>query len=124
MSVVECDVPRHSALGEDLIERADFRDAHCAPLSRSDLSVIEIFFAFLRGRLDESDADCAQQGRSTSWPGGANYGGIMKMERKTATLSVKRSDHGQSFFSARTNSLRTEVSRSISDLRPGMMRAV
>jgi hypothetical protein len=28
MSVVECDVPRHSVLGKDLIERADFRDAY------------------------------------------------------------------------------------------------
>jgi hypothetical protein len=26
MSVVECDVPRHSALGKDLIERADFQN--------------------------------------------------------------------------------------------------
>ena len=34
MSVVECDVPRQSALGKDLIERADFRDAYRAPLTR------------------------------------------------------------------------------------------
>jgi hypothetical protein len=50
MSVVECDVPRHSALGKDLIERADFRDAYCAPLSRSDLGVVEIFFAIFARR--------------------------------------------------------------------------
>jgi hypothetical protein len=50
MSVVECDVPRHSALGEDLIERADFRDAYCAPLSRSELGVVEIFFAIFARR--------------------------------------------------------------------------
>src|SRR5215467_4013168 len=50
MSVVECDVPRHSALGKDLIERADFRDAYRAPLSRSDLSVVEIFFAIFAWR--------------------------------------------------------------------------
>src|SRR5262252_6855255 len=50
MSVVECDVPRHSALGKDLIERADFRDAHSAPLSRSDRSVVEIFFAIFAQR--------------------------------------------------------------------------
>src|SRR5215831_18036159 len=50
MSVVECDVPRHSALGKDLIERADFRDAHRAPLSRSDRSVVEIFFAIFAQR--------------------------------------------------------------------------
>ena len=50
MSVVECDVPRHSALGKDLIERADFRDAYRAPLSRSDRSVVEIFFAIFAHR--------------------------------------------------------------------------
>jgi hypothetical protein len=50
MTVVECDVPRHSALGKDLIERADFRDAYRAPLNRSDLSVVEIFFAIFSRR--------------------------------------------------------------------------
>ena len=50
MSVVECDVPHHSALGKDLIERADFRDAYRAPLSRSHLSVVEIFFAIFARR--------------------------------------------------------------------------
>ena len=48
--VVECDVPGHSALGKDLIERADFRDSYRAPLSRSDLSVVEIFFAIFARR--------------------------------------------------------------------------
>jgi hypothetical protein len=50
MSVVECDVPRHSALDRDLVERADFRDAYRAPLSRSNLSVVEIFFAIFAQR--------------------------------------------------------------------------
>ena len=50
MSVVECDVPRHSALGKDLIERADFRDAYRAPLSRSDLDVVDIFFGIFGQR--------------------------------------------------------------------------
>jgi hypothetical protein len=50
MSVVECDVPRHSALGKELIDRADFRDAFRAPISRSDLSVVEIFFAIFARR--------------------------------------------------------------------------
>ena len=50
MSVVECDVPWQSALGKDLIERADFRDAYRAPLNRSDLSVVEIFFAIFARR--------------------------------------------------------------------------
>jgi hypothetical protein len=50
MSVVECDVPRRSALGKDLIERADFRDAYRAPLSRLDLSVVEIFFVIFARR--------------------------------------------------------------------------
>jgi len=50
LSVVECDVPRHSAVGEHLIERADFRDAYRAPLGRSDLSVVDIFFAIFARR--------------------------------------------------------------------------
>jgi hypothetical protein len=31
MSVLECDVPGHSALGKDLIERIDFRDTYRVP---------------------------------------------------------------------------------------------
>jgi Protein of unknown function (DUF2867) len=50
MSVVECDVPRHSAMGKDLIEHADFCDAYRAPLSRSDRGVVEIFFAIFGQR--------------------------------------------------------------------------
>jgi hypothetical protein len=50
VSIVECDVPGHSALGRDLIERADFRHAYCAPLSRSDLGVVDIFFAIFAWR--------------------------------------------------------------------------
>ena len=50
MSVVECDVPAASALGADLIERADFRDAYRAPLRRAELSVVEIFFGIFAHR--------------------------------------------------------------------------
>ena len=47
---VESYVPRHSALGKDLIECADFRDAYRAPLSRSDLDVVDIFFGIFGQR--------------------------------------------------------------------------
>jgi hypothetical protein len=50
MSVVECDVPPDSAVGKDLIERADFRDAYRAPLRRPDLDVVEIFFGIFAHR--------------------------------------------------------------------------
>ena len=50
MSVVECDVPSDSAMGKDLIERADFRDAYRAPLRRPDLGVVEIFFGIFAHR--------------------------------------------------------------------------
>ena len=50
MSVVESELPRHSALGKGLIERADFRDAYRAPLSRPDLSVVDIFFGIFAHR--------------------------------------------------------------------------
>ena len=50
MSVVECEVPRHSALGMDLIEHADVSDAYRAALSHSDRGVVEIFFAIFGHR--------------------------------------------------------------------------
>jgi hypothetical protein len=50
MSVVECDVPYQSVLGADLIEHADFRDAYRAPLRRSELGVVDIFFGIFARR--------------------------------------------------------------------------
>ena len=50
MSVVECDVPSESALGKNLIERADFSDAYRAPLRRPEAGVVEIFFAIFAHR--------------------------------------------------------------------------
>jgi len=44
MNVVECDVPSGSMLGRELIEAAYFRNAWRAPLSRSELGVVEVFF--------------------------------------------------------------------------------
>jgi Protein of unknown function (DUF2867) len=41
---------RGAALGRDLIERADFRDAYRAPLRRPDLGVAEIFFGIFAHR--------------------------------------------------------------------------
>ena len=50
MSVVACEVPTASALGPDWIERADFRDAYRAPLSRPELGVTDIFHAIFAHR--------------------------------------------------------------------------
>jgi len=44
VSVVECDVPSGSALSRELIERAYFRDSYRAPLSRTELGIVDIFF--------------------------------------------------------------------------------
>src|SRR3984893_5679815 len=44
MNVVECDVPSGSMLSRELIERAYFRDAYRAPLSRSELGIVDVFF--------------------------------------------------------------------------------
>jgi hypothetical protein len=44
MNVVECDVPSGSVLSRELIERAYFRDSYRAPLSRSELGIVDIFF--------------------------------------------------------------------------------
>jgi hypothetical protein len=49
-SVIECDIPCTSALGRDLIERADFHDAYRALLLHPDLSVVDIFFAIFGHR--------------------------------------------------------------------------
>jgi hypothetical protein len=50
MTVVECDVPAGGALGRELIERADFRDAYRVPLRRPDLGVVDIFFGVFAHR--------------------------------------------------------------------------
>jgi hypothetical protein len=50
MTVVECDVPAGGALGRELIERADFRDAYRVPLCRSDLAVVDIFLGIFAHR--------------------------------------------------------------------------
>ena len=50
MTVVECNVPAGGALGRELIERADFRDAYRVPLRRPDVGVVDIFFGILAHR--------------------------------------------------------------------------
>ena len=45
MKVVQCDVPSGSMLSREWIERPYFRDSFRAPLSRSDLSVTDLFLA-------------------------------------------------------------------------------
>ena len=50
MTVVECDVPAGGALGRELIERADFRDAYRVPLRHPDLGVVDIFFEIFAHR--------------------------------------------------------------------------
>jgi hypothetical protein len=44
MNVVECDVPSGSMLSREVIEHAYFRDAYQAPLSRTELGIVDIFF--------------------------------------------------------------------------------
>lgn len=43
MNVVECAVPPGSMLSRELIERAYYRDAYRAPLSRPELAIVDIF---------------------------------------------------------------------------------
>lgn len=45
MHVIECEVPPCSALSQDLIRTAYFHDSYRAPLARSGLPIVEIFFA-------------------------------------------------------------------------------
>jgi len=44
MNVVDCDVPSSSMLSREAIERANFRDAYRALLSRRELGIVDIFF--------------------------------------------------------------------------------
>ena len=44
MNVVECDVPSGSLLSREGIEYAYFRDSYRAPLSRSELGIVDVFF--------------------------------------------------------------------------------
>src|SRR5882762_2491827 len=44
MNVVECDAPSGSVLSRELIEYAYFRDSYRAPLSRSELGIVDVFF--------------------------------------------------------------------------------
>src|ERR1700694_1386302 len=45
MQVTECDVPSSSALGSDFIRNAYFHDSWRAPLTRSELGIVDVFFA-------------------------------------------------------------------------------
>jgi len=44
MNVLACDVPSSSLLGGKLIEGPYFRDSYRAPLSRTELGIVDIFF--------------------------------------------------------------------------------
>ena len=50
MNVIECDVPPTSMLSREFIERAYFRDAYRAPLSRRELSIVDVFFGIFAHR--------------------------------------------------------------------------
>jgi hypothetical protein len=45
MHVVECDVPSSSMLSRDVIDSSHFHDSYRAPLTRTDLGIVDIFFA-------------------------------------------------------------------------------
>jgi hypothetical protein len=45
MQVIECDLPPSSVLNQDPIRNAYFRDSYRAPLTHSELGIIDIFFA-------------------------------------------------------------------------------
>ena len=45
MTIVECDVPYGSMLRREPIERAHFRDSYRAPLGRTELGIVDVFFA-------------------------------------------------------------------------------
>jgi hypothetical protein len=86
MSVVECDVPRHSALGKNFIERADFRDAYRAPLSRSDRSVVEIFFAIFAQRPGWMNLMLIARNKAAALAG-------LEVPTKSEIMNMEQRDH-------------------------------
>jgi hypothetical protein len=50
MNVVKCDVPSSSMLNREFIERAYFRDSFRAPLSRTELGIVDVFFGIFAHR--------------------------------------------------------------------------
>jgi hypothetical protein len=46
MHVIECDVPSRSVLDRDLIANSHFHDSYRTPLTRPELGIVDIFFAF------------------------------------------------------------------------------
>src|SRR6516164_10046778 len=106
--VVECDVPRHSALGKELIERADFRDAYCAPLSRSDRSVVEIFFAIFARRPGWMNLMLIARSKAAALAGleVPTTAEITNMEKRGCYLVGEKIGPWPIFFSTRTNSLK------------------
>lgn len=45
MTIVECDIPPSSVLDRRFIEAAYYHDSYCAPLSRKDAGIIDVFLA-------------------------------------------------------------------------------
>jgi hypothetical protein len=45
MGVTRCDLPAHTAVERELIDHAFFTDSYRVPLARTDMSVVDIFFA-------------------------------------------------------------------------------
>ena len=50
MNVVECEVPSSSMLSRELMQHVYFRDSYRVPLSRSELGIVDIFFAIFAHR--------------------------------------------------------------------------
>jgi Protein of unknown function (DUF2867) len=107
MSIVDCDVPRHSALGKGLIERADFRDAYRAPLNRSDLSVVEIVFAIFAHRPGWMNLMLIARNKAAALAGleVPTASEFMNMERRDRYFVGEKIGPWPIFFSTRTNSL-------------------
>ena len=107
MSVVECDVPRQSALGKDLIERADFRDAYRAPLSRSDLDVVDIFFGIFAQRPGWMNLMLVARNKVVGLAGleVPTTLEIMNMEKRDRYFVGEKIGPWSIFFLALTNSL-------------------
>jgi hypothetical protein len=108
MTVVECDVPAGGALGRELIERADFRDAYRVPLRCPHLAVVDIFFGIFAHRPAWMTLMLIARNKAAAIAGleTPTTSEIMTPEKRDRYALARRSGRGRSFFWARTNSLR------------------
>ena len=120
--MVECDVPTGGALGRELIERADFRDAYRVPLRRPDLGVVDIFFGVFAHRPAWMNLMLIARNEAAALTGleSPTTSEIMTLEKRARYAVGEKIGPWPIFFWARTSSSRAGTTSTwISGCRSG-----